>query len=456
MQILSKENHPVVALKSISSATPHLCRANNSPSDRCQFCNICGVYISGENNTSVYVRSERFTGKDLYLANSNNILEQMILKQSNNRYFNVQAHNLNQRLEMVEWMQAVCEKMEYSLSTFYFAVSYLDAIFSLYVIQESQLQLIAFMSIIMAAKMEESESKIPTIRQSARMCGGDTKEQDIVNCENFIFKILGYNLSVKTPFQFLVFFFSKGFMLKSELNFLVLSATESKSMNVIQGDLEDQCICKVEKVALFFIDHSIKQYEFYRFTSVAIAATAISCARKCMGLSSWSEDLERLTCVSRQAINECREIMVESFRTSHPEKYSQFFPQNRTPPHTKRNFSHSLNFSENPKTPFKELISVSISTYSIERKTEEPSNPTKSRENKEVLSTVQNQRTSGSNDETGETRLPLTRLDFNIKIREFEWESAAEEEIKERPYNESQKLFGADLNNIYVNKEGRN
>lgn len=305
----------------LETVPKHECISNNLLSERCHFCRICGVYLinslSNQRNPAGhwFFRSRRFSMLDPTCSNSNNILEQMIARQSVNRYYNVCAQNLHRRAPLIDWMQGLCQSLHYSLTTFYLAVAYLDAIFSLYIIKEGQLKLIGYISIYMAAKMEEEDSKILTIKQTVRMFREEFTEEEVVNCEKFMFKILGYNASLKTPFAFLMFFFSKGFICGSDLQGL-------KSQDDIWNYIEN-----IEKLAIFLMDVSVKNYEFYQFTSIAIAATAIACARKCVGIRSWSSDLEKLTFVSWDAIKDCRKMMLHNFEGTYPEMYSSFFPE---------------------------------------------------------------------------------------------------------------------------------
>ena len=305
----------------ISETVPvHECISNNLLSERCHFCQVCGVYLpqslcpQKDPATRCFYRSRRFTIPDPSCSNSNIILEQMIARQSVNRYYNVCAQNLHRRAPLIDWMQGLCQSLQYSLTTFYLAVAYLDAIFSLYVIKESQLKLIGYISIYMAAKMEEEDSKILTIKQTVKMFRDEFTEEEIINCEKFMFKILGYNASLKTPFGFLMFFFSKGFVCGSDLQNL---KTQADIWNYIEN---------IEKLAIFLMDVSIKNYEFYQFTSIAIAATALACARKCVGIRSWSADLEQLTFVSWDAIKDCRKMMFANFEAAFPDMYCSFFP----------------------------------------------------------------------------------------------------------------------------------
>lgn len=44
---------------------------------------------------------------------------------------------------------------------------------------------------------------------------------------------------------------------------------------------------ELEELAEFFVDLSLKSYDFYRYTSLMVACSAIACARKALGLAAW-------------------------------------------------------------------------------------------------------------------------------------------------------------------------
>lgn len=136
--------------------------------------------------------------------------------------------------------------------------------------------------------------------------------KDIMTREKLVLSILGYQLNLKTPFTFLMFFFAKGFISDADLQGLDNQADISRYIQ------------NIENLALFFIDMMVKHYEYYQFTSIAVAAAALTCARICVGIRAWSTDLERLTFVSWDAIQECLQMLFSSFESEYPEMYRSF------------------------------------------------------------------------------------------------------------------------------------
>lgn len=426
----------------------HECFSTNGLSERCRFCKVCGIYMprpQGPNfgsNANRFYRSPRFTLVDPTGANSNTILEQMIARQSINRYYNVSVHNLQNRTSLIEWMQCICQNLEYSLTTFHLSVAYLDAIFSLYIVKENQLKLIGYLAIYLAAKMEEEDSKIPTIKQTVKMFKDEFSVDEIINCEKFMCKILSYSLNLKTPFLFLMFFFSKGFVSTADLQSLSLSEEITKYVE------------NLEKLALFFLDLSTKHYEFYQFTSIAVAATAIACARKCAGASSWSIDLEKLTFVSWEAIKDCSQMLIARFKEGCPAMYREFFPNDHADQLPVRLRADS--YEEDT-----EFANESLSDFQSHQDFNEE--PIQNQMHENLVTPLPHKNSDNiSTDERGrdESALDEELSNDHFSVSEFTIQEEKEDTEDQHPNNEIKRRFdqilGMTEKRVYVKKEGNN
>ena len=295
----------------------HCCVSASSKQERAHFCGVCGIFMPGNGQAArgrKFYRSSHYSTQDPTKSNSNGIMSAMIRTQSNNRYYNANAPNLQSRGSLIEWMRALCQTLSYSESTCYLAISYLDAVLSLYVIKDNQLKLIGYVAVYVAAKMEEEDAKIPLIDEAVKLFKNEFTKADFTNCEMFLFRILNYNLSVKTPYSFLCFFFSKGIVASQDF------ASPLKEAEV------ERVVKQVEQLALLFLDLSLRYYDFYQFSAIAIATSALACARKCMSLPIWLEDLEQLSLVPWDSIKDSTALLFRLLRDSHADIYAQFFP----------------------------------------------------------------------------------------------------------------------------------
>ena len=180
----------------------HVCSSEMICKGRCPFCKVCGAFLFASSGYSLnsrpqsFLRSKRFSIKDPYCVNSNIIFEQLVNKQSINRYFNASNSNIQHRDVLIEWSRKICENLSYSLLTFHSSVAYIDSVFSLYMIKENQMKLIGFISIYLAAKMEEEDCKIPTVKQTVEMFKEEYSDSEIINCEKFVCKILNFKMII--------------------------------------------------------------------------------------------------------------------------------------------------------------------------------------------------------------------------------------------------------------------
>lgn len=285
----------------------HKCASSGNASSRCAFCAVCGVYMSKSAPNAQFHRPARYQVIDPLRLDNNSVLTEMIKKQALNRYFNAQANHLNYRSELISFVEEVSTKLEYSDATFFLAVAILDALLSLYSVDRTQIKLVGFMALNLAAKIHENNQKIPELAAVVQLFENQFDVDEISNCENMLAQVLGYNLNIKTPHSFVDYFLSKGVV--SDIDLGAVSSAQLR-----------QKTAQLDKVVSFFLQASVGYYEFYKFTSIAVSTAVIACARKLMGFEAvWSNDLENLTQVSWDAIEQCTMMLYEAAMRSVPE-----------------------------------------------------------------------------------------------------------------------------------------
>lgn len=275
----------------------HECTPSGSKTDRFEYCTLCQIImLKAKNQTNPnikFFRSKEYSCQDFPHINPNKILENLIKTQASNRFFNISLSNFQPRLALINWIRRLCQNFKYSLTTFYLSIGILDAVLSLYQLEEIQYKLLGFISLYIAAKKHEQENKIPKIKEVILFFKGEFLESDFCEYELFIVNIFNWNFNLKTPFQFVSFFLSRGIV--SSADFI-----ENVSSETIE-----ETVFKVEKLALYFLEISLDDYRFYMYTSIAIAASSIAAARIFLKLSFWNEYLETLTNVSWSSIEDC-------------------------------------------------------------------------------------------------------------------------------------------------------
>lgn len=287
------------------SNSDHECISSSGPKDRFNYCVLCHVFMlkngHSRQDTKKFYRTEEYNQPDYTCVNPNTILENLIKNQSINRYYNLTLQNLHYRTEMIQWIKKLCRYFDFGQHSYHLSVAVFDAILSLYQMPEEQIRLVAFLSIYLSGKHLESDEKIPTLKIIVQFFNKEFTREDFMNYELFVIQIFKWNLNLRTPYTFLTFFFSKG----------IISSSDISS----DHDMSD-CIKAVQKVqtkAIEFAEVALKNYNFYVFTSIAVAAASISSARKYFGLEPWNHDLEVLTWISWESIEECCSILWNDF-----------------------------------------------------------------------------------------------------------------------------------------------
>lgn len=293
----------------------HKCSNPYDHEKQASFCLACGKYISKQSNTvswgsyserAVY-RPRKYELENVFCADGNAVINQMIKKQSNNRYFNRNANHLGYRNSLIRYIKQLIERFEFSIESFHLACAILDAIFSLYAINETQIKMLIVISVILAGKMNEALEGIPELSTISQQFSGEFSVRDLEECESMVFKVLDYNMNIITPLSFARQFIYRGIIFSDDFPSEISSLELNSLLN------------KIEELVLLFINISIQNYSFYEYKSITIAVSAVVCARKAIGVKNiWNEDLESLCCISFTNIKEVSKSLYEEALTVYP------------------------------------------------------------------------------------------------------------------------------------------
>lgn len=293
------ENNPYTQI------SPHTCQpcfTEESSINNNKFCLVCGLLIiKTENGRDQSYRPSNFHFKNPFRFLSNSILEKMVARQGKNRYFNKKAFHLSFRPKLIEWLTGISVKLNFNRATTHLAISIVDVVLSLYEVKEKQIKLITFISLYMAAKMEDKDTSLPSLESVTELFDFEFDQEDFENCEKMIFKILNYNLNIQSPIKFTTFFVYRGVVFDSDLPKNMCESNVDSLMTGFNYFLE------------VYLDASVMCYDMYRFTSIAVAAAIIACARRASGLKAcWNKRLDSLTLINWESIEECV-ILLEKF-----------------------------------------------------------------------------------------------------------------------------------------------
>lgn len=261
------------------------------------------VSLKSDRKTTSSFESEHFPaeGTEIRRQEDRLMLQAMISTQVNNRYFNQNAPHVKYRETVVLWLVDTVGKLNYKPSTMHSAIAFFDAISSLSLINIEQVKLVAFVCMYLAAKLEQKHGEIPTIADCLALFENQFSRKDFETCEALVFKMLKYRLNIVTPFHFLSFFLTQELLGEEDFG-----ADEEFDLQAVNRKFAKECMKLLEK--------SLLNYDFYRYTSLAVAAGIVAAVRSRFNLkSAWSKNLEELTMVSYDSIGSCTFTLLEAF-----------------------------------------------------------------------------------------------------------------------------------------------
>ena len=197
------------------------------------------------------------------------------------------------RTEVFKASTELTKYFQYSHHTRYLSLSYIDAVLAKYSIIPSQIIVLGYCSLILAAKLEENYQYLPRIEKAMEILRNVDSKEAIFHYERYIFETIGFNTNLKTPFAFLNLFLQKGVVTENEIS----EATGEKS----RGEFEDT----FQHLSLFFLEAAVQRYHFNKYRSSVVAASVIFLTRGCLGLKGLTPSLEKHIRCNWHQINEC-------------------------------------------------------------------------------------------------------------------------------------------------------
>ncbi|CAK58015.1 unnamed protein product (macronuclear) [Paramecium tetraurelia] len=281
-------------------------------------CQQCGIFISNS-QTRVYK-----TIKMRYNAffNPMNILNNALAPQI------IQKHQIN-RSPVIDFIEQASERLNLSATTQFLAIAYLDHYFNKQGVNEEQIYLYAATALMLAAKAQELDEKIPFISKLKRYSSmtshpeiNNYTTQDFRNAEKSIIQSLDWKLQRITLLDRIETLLSFGVIddddsLAQQQSSQQKENKEQQQVHVKLKDLNETQICnyvrevenKYVEIAftvlrgmfkMFYLDDSI----YFSNDQSILALSCVAYLRKKAGLLNiWSQQLYALTGESTQKIS---------------------------------------------------------------------------------------------------------------------------------------------------------
>ncbi|GAB4855945.1 hypothetical protein Ancab_039787 [Ancistrocladus abbreviatus] len=199
-------------------------------------------------------------------------------------YMNWQSH-INERMRMilVDWLVEVHNKFELMPETLYLTINLVDRFLSRKIVSRRELQLVGIGSLLLASKYEEIWA--PEVNDL--MCISDmayTREQ-ILAMEKVILEKLEWNLTVATPYVFLV-------------RFIKAAVASDKEM---------------ENMAFYLAETALMYYattKSYRPSLIAAGAVYVA-LHTLKSTPAWTGTLKHYTGYSENQLKECAKMLIK-------------------------------------------------------------------------------------------------------------------------------------------------
>jgi hypothetical protein len=261
------------------------------------FCQECGIaiskwqHVSNDRNVQ-FCRSDKFEFPDKVLNNQNLVLNQMfrrektLSKPANRPFF------LNFRNELVFMIKEFCNMKKFKDITYSLTLRLLDEVCSFIDFKTSELPLIAMTCIILAAKLEENEYKIPSLAYLQEYLSNNFSFDQILIAEKTLFGLLKFNINRQTAVE-------------CSLIFLRAGVINSSDLVCIQSNKHLEFVQSFENLVIQLATFATENYEM-NFYPMRILVSAIFClSRNHFGLAEWSSELTVLTRTDLYEMNDC-------------------------------------------------------------------------------------------------------------------------------------------------------
>ncbi|XP_062180654.1 cyclin-B1-5-like isoform X1 [Phragmites australis] len=187
------------------------------------------------------------------------------------------------RAILTNWIIDVHSKLELMPETLYLIMYMVDRYLSLQTVARRELQLVGIAALLIACKYEEIWA--PEVSEFIHLSDNAYTRQEILGMEKAILNKLEWNLTVPTPYVFLVRF--------------------AKAAG--SGDKE------LEHMVFFFAELALMAYSMVTFCPSMVAAAAVYAARCTLRKSPlWTETLKHHTGFDELQLIECANILIRS------------------------------------------------------------------------------------------------------------------------------------------------
>lgn len=215
--------------------------------------------------------------------------------------FTSSSPQLKLRRFLVDWLAVFSERIKSSHGVLHLAVYYMDLFMDKFDIDERKLYLVALSCLLLAAKFEENEDKIPTISTLNAYVHNLFSAPEFHQMELLLLNFFSWNLDLPTPVHFMEYYLIHA-----------ISATDCQSGG---RSLEDNTkpMAYTRKYVHYFLEIALQDHSFLAFPPSVITSAAVAASRLRLHLCpSWTPLLIKVTSYTWEQIAPCVHIMLRA------------------------------------------------------------------------------------------------------------------------------------------------
>ncbi|KAI9505123.1 cyclin-like protein [Coemansia spiralis] len=191
---------------------------------------------------------------------------------------------------LVNWLVQIHYQMRMLPETLFLAVNLVDRFLSRRQVSVAKLQLVGLTGLLIASKYEETTT--PHIQDFAYLAGNIYKEDEIMNAEVFMLRVLDFDLSYPSPLTFL----------------RRVSKAEQYNM-------------QTRTVAKYLMEICLINHRMMEFPPSLIAAAGICLARRMLKAGEWDGNLRHYSGYTKQELEPCITLMLDHLMHPHDEEF---------------------------------------------------------------------------------------------------------------------------------------
>ncbi|KAL5262817.1 hypothetical protein ACHWQZ_G008270 [Mnemiopsis leidyi] len=192
---------------------------------------------------------------------------------------------LHKRRYLVDWVATICERCDITSETLHLAITCLDHFMDKYSIEDTQLHLIALCCLLIAAKFEECDVKIPRIQTLNYFVQNAFLTNEFRQMELLLLEFFCWNLVLPTSAHYIEYY-----------KMAALSLDDNLNGEKVTVHMEAKIMKYIAKYCKYFLDISLQDFAFSQLPPSLVAAAAIASSRHSLGLiPSWTPQLREVT-----------------------------------------------------------------------------------------------------------------------------------------------------------------